>query len=74
MTFPDDAIEALADAELLIACQMAGCWHVFQKGLEDPALDPVEDWATKMAELARDSGWSVGNHGQISCPGHGERA
>lgn len=74
MIFSGDAIVALAYAEPLIACQMAGCWHVFQESLEDPAIDPVVDWASKRAGLARDSGWSAGSAGRILCPRHGELA
>ncbi|MCW7539769.1 hypothetical protein OOT46_18190 [Aquabacterium sp. A7-Y] len=42
MSKPEDAMEAIAYSELLIACQVDGCTHVFQPTLDEPASDPVE--------------------------------
>ena len=71
MNNPLQAMETLAYSELLITCQMDGCNHVFQPTLNEPATDPVDDWAKRMTELARKAGWSVSVDGRVLCPIHG---
>ena len=70
MTILSDPIADVAYTELLIACQVDGCPNVFQKSLEEPATDPVELWATAMAKLAREAGWSTDATGRVLCPTH----
>lgn len=71
MNKPEDAMETLAYSELLISCQMDGCSNVFQPALDEPATDPVEEWACHMTSRARRAGWSVGADGRVLCPRHG---
>ncbi len=70
MSKPEDAIETLAYSELLISCQVDGCTSVFQPTLDEPATDPVEEWAKEMTNRARKVGWSVSADGQVLCPKH----
>jgi len=70
MTEPRQAMEILAYSELLIACQANGCSHVFQPTIDEPATDPVEDWAKRMTDLAYEAGWSVSVDGRVLCPTH----
>jgi hypothetical protein len=72
MSKTEDAIQSLAYAELLIACQIDGCGNVFQPTLTEPATDPVERWAERMANRARQVGWSVNGAGRVLCPIHSE--
>lgn len=65
-----DPIEELAYGELLISCQVEGCQNLFQNCLDEPATDPVEVWAKKMAQSARDIGWSSDFKGKVLCPLH----
>lgn len=65
-----DPIEALAFAELVIACQFDGCRNIFEKSLEQPATDPVHEWSIDMARSARENGWSADPAGRVLCPTH----
>ena len=71
MTKLENAIETLAYSELLISCQVGGCSNVFQPTLDQPATDPVEEWANDMANRALEAGWSVSTDGRALCPTHG---
>ena len=71
MNQPEDAMETLAYSELLISCQVDGCSSVFQPTLDEPATDPVEEWACDMTNRARKAGWSISADGQVLCPTHG---
>lgn len=71
MNKPLDNMEVLAYSELLIACQANGCSNVFQPTLDQPATDPVEEWAKDMTSRARAAGWSVSPDGDVLCPLHG---
>lgn len=71
MNMREDAMETLAYSELLITCQVDGCSNVFQPTLDEPATDPVEEWAKDMSDRARKAGWSVSNDGRVLCPIHG---
>lgn len=71
MSKPEEAMETLAYSELLISCQVEGCGSVFQPTLDEPATDPVEEWAKGMANRAREAGWSESADGRVLCPKHG---
>ena len=45
-------IHDLADTEILIKCRAAGCLNLFEPSLNEPATDPVDDWAEDMTERA----------------------
>ena len=70
MNDPQDIIEDLAFAELLITCQMPGCQSLLQQSAEEPATDPVDEWATRMARFACDDGWAVDESGRVLCTMH----
>jgi hypothetical protein len=65
-----DPIAELAFAELLICCQVDGCPNVFEATLKERASDPVDDWADRMAKLAREAGWLAEESGRVVCPTH----
>lgn len=66
----DSAIETQAFGELLITCQALGCFRIFEPCLEQPAFDPVEDWAHRMTALATAEGWTGDFSGKVLCPLH----
>jgi hypothetical protein len=65
-----EAIEELAYCECILSCQIDGCLNLLEEGLDERATDPVEVWATKMANVALGVGWSVGTSGKVLCPIH----
>ena len=70
MNNPDDTIAEIAFAELIISCQMDYCNAIFQPTLDEPATDPVEEWAQRMANHACRAGWSLDTDGRVKCPKH----
>ena len=72
MTEPvsDDPLEVLAHCECLLACQASGCRALYEPTLTDPAADPVEAWAHRMATSARRDGWAANSSGLVLCPLH----
>jgi hypothetical protein len=65
-----DPIVDYAYTELLISCQTDGCLMFFPETIKEPADDPVDVWAIRMAQLARESGWSSEASGKVLCPEH----
>jgi hypothetical protein len=65
-----DPIFDLAYTELLISCQADGCLIFFPETIKEPASDPVDIWAIRMAQYARESGWSSEASGKVLCPEH----
>ncbi|MFZ3000382.1 MAG: hypothetical protein WA071_08625 [Undibacterium umbellatum] len=70
MNDPEDIIKNLAYTELLIACQKPGCQNLFQRTIEEPSADPVDEWAKRMANFAREAGWIVDASGRVLCTMH----
>ena len=67
---PQDAIWTLAYNELLISCQRPGCSQLFEPSFREVATDPVEVWATAMADRARRNGWTVSTDDIVECADH----
>jgi hypothetical protein len=65
-----DPIFYLVYTELLISCQADGCSIFLPETIQKPASDPVDVWATTMAQFARASGWSSNASGKVLCPEH----
>lgn len=65
-----DHLENIAYCELLISCQYDGCHSILEKSIDEPATDPVEEWAKRMAVHAREMGWSSDCEGRVLCPIH----
>jgi hypothetical protein len=63
-------IQDLAYTEILIKCKVKGCLNLFEPSLDEPATDPVDDWAEKMAQRAMQTGWSADTSGRVLCPSH----
>jgi YD repeat-containing protein len=53
---------------LLIACQLNGCSNVFRPTLTEPASDPVEEWAERMANAADSVSYAYDNAGRLNRP------
>jgi RES domain-containing protein len=68
-----DPISELAYTDLMITCQIDGCANVFEASLREKPSDPVQDWADRMAKLARDAGWTAEDSGAVVCPTHARR-
>lgn len=64
------SIQDLAYTELLIKCKVKGCLNLFEPSLDEPATDPVDDWAEKLAQRAIQAGWSADADGRVLCPSH----
>ena len=64
------AIQELAYIELLVVCKVKGCLTLFEPSLEEPATDPVDEWAADIALRAVQAGWSVHPDGRVVCPIH----
>jgi hypothetical protein len=72
---PGDPTENQAYCMTIIDCDVAGCYETFEDSLNEPATNPVEDWAADMTLRARKAGWSSNDDGQVLCPNHrGDRA
>ena len=69
---PHDAIWTLAYNELLISCQHPGCSQHFEPSILEVAADPVEVWATAMADRARTTGWTVNIDNLVECADHAD--
>ncbi|OWQ45389.1 hypothetical protein CDL60_19190 [Roseateles noduli] len=63
-------LQEIVHGELLLQCGAESCGQVFAPTLEEPASDPVEPWADRMASRALEAGWSVGKDGHARCPMH----
>ena len=64
------ALQDLAYTEILVKCKVKGCLNLFEPSLDEPATDPVDDWAEGMAQRALLAGWSADVNGQALCPIH----
>jgi hypothetical protein len=53
------SLQDLAYTELLICCKVKACSNLFEPSLNEPATDPVDDWAINMALRAMHDGWSA---------------
>lgn len=65
-------LEEMAFIDLIIACEPEACGNIFQPTIDDPASDPVEEWAKIMAKRAEDAGWTVESPSRALCPEHSE--
>jgi hypothetical protein len=64
------SIQDLAYTELLVRCKVNACLNLFEPSLDEPAKDPVDDWAQTMALRAMQDGWSADSEGRVLCPAH----
>jgi hypothetical protein len=64
------SIQDLAYIEIIVSCQVKGCLELFEPSLDEPATDPVDDWAENMARRAIQAGWSADADGLVLCPSH----
>lgn len=64
------SIKDLAYTEILVNCKVKACLNLFEPSLDEPATDPVDDWAENMAQRALQAGWSADADGRVLCPGH----
>jgi len=64
------SIQDLAYTEILVKCKVTACLSLFEPSLNEPATDPVDDWAEDMAQRAMQAGWSADAAGQVLCPSH----
>lgn len=64
------SVQDLAYTELLVICKVRACLNLFEPSLDEPATDPVDDWAESMAERAIEAGWSADVDGRVLCPTH----
>lgn len=65
-----DPIADQAFCELMISCEIGDCLNLLQTCLDEPATDPVEAWAERMAHIARERGWRVSDAGRVVCLEH----
>lgn len=64
------SIQDLAYTEIFVKCQVKGCLNLFEPSLDEPATEPVDDWAENMAQRAMQAGWSADANGCVLCPTH----
>ena len=59
-------IEEKLYLEIVLACENPDCSELYKPDVE--AIDPMELWAKRNAELALAKGWKVGKENETLCP------
>ncbi|MEO7496337.1 MAG: hypothetical protein ABIT83_06815 [Massilia sp.] len=61
----NNLLEEMLFCEFMLTCETHDCRAFFEN--EEVATEPMEEWAARAAEAARQAGWTIGHTGLVKC-------